>query len=71
MNKPPETNLAIIIDHLIVEGVILVVGRLAIEGVWMGVAGVHCYQTAVNTVYKRLHNKIEHDVQCLKNHSVH
>jgi len=46
MYKPPETNLAIIIDHLIVEGVILVVGRLAIEGVWMGVAGVHCYQTA-------------------------
>ena len=41
--------------HLIMKGVVLVGGGLATEGVGVGTAGVHCYQTTMNTVYKCLH----------------
>ena len=42
--------------HLIMKGVVLVGGGLAIEGAGMGTAGVHRYQTTVNTVCKCLYD---------------
>ena len=42
--------------HLIMKGIVLVGGGLAIEGAGMGTAGVHRYQTTVNTVCKCLYD---------------
>lgn len=50
--------------HLIMKGVVLVGGGLATEGVRVGTAGVHCYQTTMNTVCKCLY-----DNQYVYNHS--
>ena len=41
--------------HLIMKGVVLVGGGLATEGVGVGTADVHRYQTTMNTVCKCLH----------------
>ena len=50
--------------HLIMKGVVLVGGGLAIEGVGVGIADVHRYQTTMNTVCKCLYNN-----QYVYNHS--